>query len=318
MVLFGAMPKSTPHTLKTAVGTGVLIENKMKNSAILLVTVLFWALNFYLGKHAIQYVSPNAAGFWRYFFGVLALFALSAATFPSWQRIRENLFGVFLVGFVGLFGFIWLFFQGLQYTSEMNGALFISLNPATTLLLAMLLQGHKATWREILGIFIAFTGAVYLLTKGNIAAILEIAFNTGDLIFMLANVIFAIQNLWIKRYSKNLGNLHFTTLTNLCCLLGFAVLLLWEGQVFITSLPIDFWGAVAGMGIFGTALAYYCWNYGINAMGAARGAVFINAMPLFSAFFAILFGAELYGFHLVSCVLIIGGLLLVQWQKKEM
>lgn len=289
----------------------------MKSSAFLLTTVLFWALNFYLGKHAMQYVSPNAAGFWRYFFGVLALFALSAAAFPSWQRIRANLFGVLLVGFVGLFGFIWLFFQGLQYTSEMNGALFISLNPATTLVFAMLFQGHKATWREILGIGIAFFGAVYLLTKGEPASLFAIQFNKGDLIFMLANIVFAMHNLWIKKYSKDLGNLHFTTLTNLCCLLGFAVLLLWEDHASIRSLPLDFWAAVVGMGVFGTAIAYYCWNYGINQMGAARGAVFINAMPLFSAFFAILFGAELFGFHLVSCVLIIGGLLLVQLRGNK-
>jgi len=284
----------------------------MKSILFLLLAVLFWALNFYLGKYMIQYVSPNVSAFWRYIFAVGVLFIFTYGTLPSWAEIKTHVTGVALVGFIGLFGFIYLFFQGLNYTSEMNGALIVSLNPATTLLLAVVLQGYKPTINQILGILVAFCGVVYLLTAGDIMSIGSIVFNKGDIMFLLANLLFGLQNIWIKKYSAGLGNLNFTALTNFCCLLGFVGLLLFESSFPVRLLPFKFWLAAFGMGALGTAVSYYCWNYGIAEIGAARGAIFINALPLFAAIFAILFGAELLSYHLVSAALIIGGLLLVQ------
>jgi len=260
----------------------------------------------------MEYVSPNVAAFWRYFIGVLALFAMSFTSLPSWKVIKENLFGILLVGFVGLFGFVFLFFHGLNLTSEMNGALIVSLNPAITVLFAVCLQGYKVNGRQIIGILLAFSGIVYLLTKGNPQAILGIEINKGDLIMLGGTIVFALQNIWIKKYSANLGNLSFTCLTNLCCLIGFIFVLPLETSFPIENLPPRFWLAALGMGVPGTALAYYFWNYGLNEIGAARGAVFLNAIPLFTAMFAIVFGASLFPYHLYSALLIIGGLLLVQ------
>ncbi len=289
----------------------------MKGTLFLLVAVFFWALNFHLGKTMMEYASPNVSAFWRYFFGVATLLILTYTTFPSWEKIKANWKGIFLVGFVGVFGFMYFFFQGLKYTSEMNGALIIALNPATTLLLAFLLQGYKPNRREAIGVVLAFIGVVYLLSKGDIQTLRNIDFNIGDILFLIGNFLFALHNIWIKKYINDLGNLHFTTLTSLCCLLGFVPLLFFENVFLIIPLPFEFWLAGILMGVFGTALAYYSWNYGINRIGAARGTVFLNAVPLFVALFALVFGAEIFGYHLVSSVLIILGLLLVQVKSKS-
>ena len=289
----------------------------MKGILFLLLAVFFWALNFYLGKIMITYVSPNISAFWRYFFGVLTLVILTYSSFPSWRKIKDNLLGVILVGFVGLFGFIYLFFQAIQYTSEMNGALIVSLNPATTLLLAVVLQGYRPNTKQIFGILLAFVGVLYLLTRGDLLSITNIVFNYGDILFLIGNVLFALQNIWIKKYASALGNLPFTTLTNICCLIGFVLLLFLEEGFPITGLPLEFWASGIIMGIFGTALAYLSWNYGIAKIGPAQGAVFINAMPLFVAILAIFFGTELFSFHLISAVLIISGLFLVQLKNSS-
>lgn len=116
---------------------------------------------------------------------------------------------------------------------------------------------------------------------------------------------------------KDLGNLSFTTLTNFCCLLGFVPLLFLENNFSINNYPMEFWISGIVMGVLGTALAYYSWNYGIAKLGASKGAVFLNAMPLFVALFALVFGAPLMGYHMVSSVLIILGLLLVQVKNKS-
>lgn len=288
----------------------------MKSALLLVTAVVFWALNFHLGKIMMEYVSPNTSAFWRYVFGVIALVFLTITKFPSSAQIEKNFKGIFLVGFIGLFGFIYFFFQGLKYTSAMNGALIIALNPMTTLIIVAIFQGYKIKMREVIGAVIAFVGVVYLLTRGNLAAVFSLEFNYGDLLFFLANILFALHNIWVGKYSKDLGNLTFTMLTSCCCLIGFSITQLWEPAVEMLSLPLRFWLAAIGMGFLGTALAYYCWNYGIIKIGATRGAVFTNAIPLFTAFFAILFGEQIFGFHWVSSLLIIGGLLLVQLKGK--
>ena len=288
----------------------------MKSALFLFTAVLFWALNFHLGKIMMEYVSPNTSAFWRYLFGVIALFLLTVTKFPTKAQIEKNAKGIFLVGFIGLFGFIYFFFQGLKYTSAINGSLIIALNPMTTLIIAAIFQGYKIKIREVIGAIVAFVGVIYLLTAGNINAIFSLQLNYGDLLFFVANILFALHNIWVGKYSKDLGNLTFTMLTSVCCLIGFSVTQLWEPSVDILSLPLPFWLSAMGMGFLGTALAYYCWNYGIIKIGATRGAVFTNAIPLFTAFFAILFGEQIFNFHWVSSFLIIGGLLLVQLKRK--
>ena len=58
-------------------------------------------------------------------------------------------------------------------------------------------------------------------------------------------------------------------------------------------------------------LAYLCWNGGIQQIGANRGGLFINFLPLFAAFLSILFlGEQLQLFHIVGFMLILGGMLL--------
>ena len=264
----------------------------------------------------MEYVSPNVSAFWRYFMGVVTLLILSFSTLPPWSKIKEHLFGILLVGFVGLFGFVYIFFQALNLTSAMNGALIVSLNPAMTVILAALFQGHRIDMKQIMGILLALIGVIYLLTKGEVSTLLNMDINKGDGLFLLSTFLFALQNTWIKKYSADLGSLNFTTLTNSCCLLGFIALLPFEASFPITSLPPRFWLSALGMGIPGTAIAYYFWNYALSDIGAARGAIFLNAIPLFTALLAVFFGTALYGYHLVSAALIIGGLLLVQLSRQ--
>ena len=288
------------------------MKESMKSILLLVITIMFWSLNIYLAKVTMEFVSPNASAFWRYLLGVLVLLGFTISSFPSWLKIKQNLEGILLVGFGALFGFIFFFFQGLKYTSEMNGALILSLNPATTILLAAIFQGYKISVREIIGVLVAFLGVLYLLTKGELGLLQAVRINLGDIYFLLGNLCFALQNIWIRKYAAKLGNLHFTALTNLCCLLGFVILLFFEPQFPIDIYPPKFWLAVVGMGIPGTALAYFFWNYGINRIGPAKGAIFINLLPLFTAIFAIIFGAPLFNYHIWSTILIMAGLLLVQ------
>ncbi|MEM9328649.1 MAG: DMT family transporter [Bacteroidota bacterium] len=288
----------------------------MNSILYLFLAIVFWALNFHLGQVMMEYVSPAAAAFWRFLIAAISLAVLVGGSLPSLRVIRQNIWGAVLVGLVGLFGFIFFFMQGLKETSALNGALILALNPAMTVILAAIFQGHKIKGKDLLGIVIALLGVVFLLTMGELSQILAIRFEAGDLYFLAASLMFALQNIWIRRHSATLGSKAFTLLTNAFCLLGFVILVLFEEWHHPLQLPGRFWWAAVTMGLPGTALAYYAWNLGIAKIGPARGAIFLNAVPLLVAIFAVPFGNSLYLFHFFSFLLIVSGLLIMQWQPK--
>ena len=288
----------------------------MKGYIFLSLSIIFWALNFHLGKIMFESVTPNVAAFWRFFFAVLGLLVLSWRVIPSKATIINRLPGMLLVGFIGVFGFIFCFTQGLNATSEMNGALFVGLSPAISLILAGIFLGHKIQGKEVLGILMAFLGLTYLLTQGDISVLSDLSFSKGDIYFALAATFFAVQNILIKQFIGETNGVFFTFATNLCCLVGFTGLLFAE-PTFHLNHPPEFWIAAIGMGLPGTALAYYGWNLGVKQIGPARAPVFLNMIPAMVAIFAVPFGAELYGFHLISLLIIVAGVLVIQVKKRK-
>ena len=72
-----------------------------------------------------------------------------------------------------------------------------------------------------------------------------------------------------------------------------------------------FWIASIGIGCFGTSLAYLLWNAGIQLTNPTQAGIFINVVPLSTAFFSVVFGEVLQNYHLVSGILIILGVLII-------
>lgn len=289
----------------------------MKSSRVFFVYVslaaIFWGLNFHLGKVMMHSCSAVEAGFWRYALGVLALLIFSLNSLPDLKTIRSSFKATFLVGFVGLFSFNYFFFVGLSGTSALNASLIMGLNPALTLLLSHFLLGFVILRSHWVGIVLALLGVAFLLVEGDISQLVAFQLSRGDMWILLANVAFAFYHVWVKIHSHEISNGQFTLLTNIYCLLGFVLILpLYGGTGPVSSYPTSFWMASLGMGIFGTAVAYYLWNMGIQQLGSARTGIFINVAPLSTGLFALFFGESIEMYHLISGILVISGIVIMQ------
>ncbi|MDX2304770.1 MAG: DMT family transporter [Microscillaceae bacterium] len=281
----------------------------MKAFLYLFTAAFLWGLNFHLAKVMLQDTGFLEAGFWRYFLGVLVLITLTFYDLPSYRVFRVHHKGLLLVGAIGLFGFNYLFFLGMQYTTAINATLIVSLNPALTLFFSYLILKTPMTRQHISGILLALVGVVYLLSKGNLYNLQKIQFSRGDMIILAANTVFALHHVWVKKYAVNISNRHFTFLTNLICLLCFVLVLPLSQLGNWTSYDLPFWLAAFGIGALGTAWAYLLWNVGVQKIGANKAGIFMNVVPLSGALLAVFFGESLYFYHLWSALLIISGLL---------
>ncbi len=289
----------------------------MRAIIYLIIATIFLGLNFHLAKVILKEVNFIEAGFWRFLFGVGALVILGIQKLPSLKTIQKNLKGISLTGFIGLFGFNLFFFLGLMNTSAVNAALIISLNPAITLLLSNRILKTSIKKNQLIGIFIAFLGVIYLILKGNITSFSNIQFNYGDILILIANVFFALHHVWVKKYATTISSLNFTLLTSLCCLIGFFILLPISGIEIVTTHTSNFWMAVFGIGCLGTALAYFLWQKGIQIIGADKAGVYMNIVPLSAAVLAIFFNENLHFYHLFGGLIIMLGLVITKKFDKK-
>jgi len=287
----------------------------MKAVLYLVIATIFLGLNFHLAKVILKEVNFIEAGFWRFLFGVVALVILGFRNLPTFQLVIKNIRGVSLTGIIGLFGFNFFFFLGLMNSSAINAALIVSLNPVLTILFSHKILKTPIKTTQIIGISIAFIGAIYLIIRGEILNLYYLQFNYGDILIFIANVFFALHHVWVKKYSANISSLNFTLLTSLCCLIGFSILTPIYGMSNITSHSLNFWMAVFGIGCLGTALAYYLWQKGVQIIGAHHAGIYMNIVPLSAALFTIFFNEPLYKYHLIGGLLIVIGLLIT---KKRM
>ena len=283
-------------------------------------TVL-WGLNFHLAKFMLSDVSFIEAGFWRYVLGVGFLIMaqiISGKGWPGTSQLLRGFKGYFLAGFIGLFGFSFFFFLGLKYTSALNASLQVSLNPLITLVLAHWILGTPIYRHQKVGMIVAIAGVLILVTKGRPYLLLEIDWSYGDGLIFIANVLFAIQHIWVKQYNKGSGsNISFTLITNGFCLIGFLLLLPFNPITPPGQLNASFWLSAFGIGVLGTGLAYIFWNAGIKSTGAANAGLYMNIVPFATAVFAVLIGAQIAFYHLASGALILIGMVYFQggWQS---
>ena len=72
--------------------------------------------------------------------------------------IRDRL--LFLLGALGLYGFMFLYLTGLSKTTPVSSSIFTSLQPIWVFLIMVFFYKEKATRKKIIGISIGLTGAL--------------------------------------------------------------------------------------------------------------------------------------------------------------
>lgn len=284
----------------------------MKALLYLSTAAILWGINFHFAKHMLSEVRFIEAGFWRYILGVSPLFFLAYRGLPSWKEVLENIQGIILVGVFCLFGFNILFFTGLMHSSAINGALIISISPMLTLLFSKRILNTPLKKKQFIGVAISIFGVFYLILKGNLLSFYQVNFSIGDVLLLMASILFALQNVWIKKYGGTLSNINFTFLTNLLCLISFIVVLPFAGTGDPFSYSYSFWLSALGIGLLGTAVAYYLWNEGIKLSSANQAGIMLNIVPLSAAIVTVILGERLYTYHLISSLLIIIGVITVR------
>jgi drug/metabolite transporter (DMT)-like permease len=169
--------------------------------------------------------------------------------------------------------------------------------------------GDKVSLRQLIGAAACVLGAALVVLHGNPAALYKLDFALGDLLMIVAVVLYAVYSLALSRRPP-VHPLSLMLYIFAIGVLGLLPLYLWElaesGGFAVTGRVLLSIGYVA---LFPSIVAYFCWNRGIDIIGPNRGGLFICLIPVFASMLAIVFlGEILRAYHITGMLLIIAGM----------
>jgi len=286
----------------------------MKNLKIYLMLIgfsVFTGATFHLAKYTVGYFAPSSAAAWR--FGLAAVVMLIILIFSEGIKIsqlKKNAISYIILGVVGIFGFNALFFVGLKYTSPVNGALIMGLNPLLTTIFARMILKDRITRRQVVGILFALIGVMLVITQGSIETIRTLSFSGGDLLIFGGNVCWALYSVLGRRFLKDATPLSTTTYTMIIGAVSLIVFSLFTSNpVPLPNISIGAWGAIVFMAFFTSVLGYLWWNQGMKELGASKTSLFFNLVPVVTMIISFVIGTPITVFQIIGAVLVILGVL---------
>jgi drug/metabolite transporter (DMT)-like permease len=285
----------------------------------LVLAPLFWAGNFTFGRVLSEALPPFGINLVRWSIACIVLVPLTLAREGRIVRPPSALWSALAaMSIAGIILFQSLVYLSLRFTTSTNAALIAATTPIITLLIAAAIGANRLTGRRVVGALLSLVGVGWIVSRGSLGALLILSVNRGDLLMLLAAFLWALYTVLSQGVLRTLSPVATTTITTLLALPPLILVGGYElmAQPIGTITPIIVVGLLY-VGIVASVAAFLCWNAGIRGVGAARGAVFLNLIPVFTASIAVpLLGEHLGVAQFLGGLLIISGVTLVYHQAK--
>ncbi|WP_313089191.1 DMT family transporter [Pseudomonas sp.] len=284
----------------------------------LLLAVLCWSGNALVARAFHDDIPPLTLSFWRWVLATCLLLPFVARSIWA-HRVTLRVAGwrLPIVAALGISSYNSLLYSAAQSTEAINLTLVNTCLPLFTFIGGGLLLGEWPARRAWFGMAIAAGGLVYLISRGSWEAFSNLAFQTGDLIMLVAVLVWALYTLSLRHWS---GFLQVPPLTLLGVLMVLGTPLILPFYLFELSHVGGFtptltnFGVIAYTAVFASLVAYLSWNHGVRIVGAAKASMATYLMPVFTAILGwLVLGEGLKPFHWVGGGLIFAGLLLATW-----
>ncbi len=287
---------------------------------LLAFTMLCWGGNAVASRIAVGVVSPMVLVALRWLVVVLVLGLVARRQLVAdWPVLRRRLRYVAAMGGLGFTAFNALFYLAGHSTTAVNIGILQGAIPIFVLLGAFVLHRTPVSRLQYAGILVTMIGVIVVATRGHIATLLTLSFAQGDLMIVVACVLYAGYTLNL-RHRPAVSGLSF-----------FAVL---AGAAFLTTLPLmvieiamgdDLWpttplgiGIIGYVALFPSFLAQITFMRGVTLIGPGRAGIFVNLVPVFAAVLAVLILGEPFElFHALALALVLGGIYLAERGKRK-
>jgi drug/metabolite transporter (DMT)-like permease len=234
--------------------------------------------------------------------------------------VQSRAVEVLAIGAIGLTLCQGMIYTGLNYTDATTAGIIMALSPIMTMVLARFVLGEPLGVWKALGALLALTGMVVIVARGDLAALLRLQFNPGELWIVGSALCWGLYTVLLRRSKFGIE------------LLPMVVLLLGAGA--LAALPFYLWElfsgersalntngllALAYVAAPGGALMYYLYNRSVETLGAGRASMLLYLQTVFVALLAyLLLGEGLHDYDLAGAAFIVAGLVLATAIKPRL
>ncbi|WGS20074.1 MULTISPECIES: DMT family transporter [unclassified Bradyrhizobium] len=276
---------------------------------LLCITAMCWAGNAIVGRLAAGHIPPVTLSFlrWTAAFLIILPFAWKHMV-RDWASIRSKLGIMILLSITGISAFNTLQYWALEHTQALNTLLLQSAAPLVVAVWSLILLGARLAVAQALGVLLSLCGVLVILLHGDLTTLSKIEFNKGDVIFIVALIIFALYSvLTLKR--PNIHGLSVAGFTFGCGALVLVPFFIWELNARpVMQLTSGNLLSLFYVAVFPSTLAYICFNRGVRLIGANRAAPFFHMVPVFGTVMSIVFlGEHPQAFHFIGFALVLAG-----------
>jgi len=286
--------------------------------ALFLVQLLY-GLNFTFAKTVINenFVKPFALVILRVG-GATLLFWLFSLFLPKEKIDRKDYIKFFTAAIFGVVVNMLLFLKGLELTTPIHAASIVTITPVIILILSSFILKEKITLLKIIGVVLAFSGAIVLTLYGKSTRIGDNVVLGNTFIFINA-ISYSIYIILIKQLT---AKYHPFTFIKWLFLFGFFMVLPFgfnqltevEWHTFTPYATFAVLFVVVGA-TFGT---YILNPLALSKLKASTVGVFIYLQPVIAGLFALIMGVDaIDAIKIIAMALIFSGVYLVSIKKRK-
>ena len=284
-------------------------------AAYLLTATALWAGNAIAGRLLVGSVSPITLSAVRWGLAALLLLPLGWRVFKPESALWQNKKRFLLLGLFGVGSYNVLLYLALQTSTAINVTLIGASMPIWMLFIGAVFYQTKPNLLQLIGAIVSLLGVAIVLTRGELATLLSMQMVTGDLLIMLATILWAFYSWMLSRPGVSTERQWpWADFLMAQVLVG----LLWTGffdgfeiAMGHAYLDLNFWtgSLILFVAVGPSLIAYRCWGMGVNGAGPTVAAFFANFIPLFTAILsAAMLGEPPQLFHGVAFALIVAGI----------
>ncbi|QFU02936.1 putative inner membrane transporter YedA [Halomonas sp. THAF5a] len=278
---------------------------------------IIWGSNFIFMKWATDVISPTQTVFLRVLFGFLplALVAWRARVLTRDQLRHLPHFAVMSV--LATTFYYYGFVAGTaRLPSSMAGLLSGSIPIFTFLCAVLFLRQDRPTGQMAAGVALGFIGIA--LSARPWEGTEGVAF-TGVLWMLAGTLSLGVSFVYAQRFLSplQLPPLALATWQTGLALLTLLILTNFDGMTAIAGDPRALLGAVVGLGMLGTGVAFFTYYFIIERLGSVQAAGATYIAPLVAVIIGAAVGEDITVPLILALGLILGGVVLIQTGKRR-
>lgn len=180
-------------------------NKKLEANLYMAISKVFSGLNMNALKYLLPlWMSPLTGATIRCTFAAVAFWIIGWFAPPEEKTSRKDKWSLFLLGALGLYGFMFLYLIGLSKTTPVSSSIFTSLQPIWVFLIMIFFYHEKAIGSKIVGISIALVGALVCILTQRSDDLASDAF-VGNMLCLSSSVVYAIYLVMSKRILSAVG-----------------------------------------------------------------------------------------------------------------